>query len=27
MPAWQSTLTEDDRWDAINFIRTFGSSP
>jgi mono/diheme cytochrome c family protein len=27
MPAWQSTLSEDERWDVINFIRTFASSP
>jgi mono/diheme cytochrome c family protein len=27
MPAWQSSLSEDERWDVINFIRTFATSP
>lgn len=23
MPAWEDTLTEEERWDIVNFIRTF----
>jgi mono/diheme cytochrome c family protein len=26
MPAWKDQLTEEERWDAINYIRTFANS-
>jgi mono/diheme cytochrome c family protein len=27
MPAWQNTLAENERWDVINYIRTYAQSP
>ena len=26
MPAWKDQLTDEERWDAINYIRTFANS-
>lgn len=26
MPPWDNTLTEEERWHLVNYIRTFGSN-